>query len=411
MRFYLRLLATVFLLPLFVPFAAYADDVTSEGVTIDLGDLYTLEGGSVFHSLFPDGSGASFSVDSNSRIEMSSVDKRIFNSTYQVPTTCQTSLSRAVWTFPGSGLTSVTITPSGACPAQAGGSGTSGGGGSGGGGSATPPPPPAVAAAPTPQAVVKVAELKTALAQLQTQVQQKIAQESRFGVAPPAFGVFARDLAPGQRDDEVKRLQEFFSSDKDIYPEGIATGYFGPATVRAVKRFQEKYGISPVGRVGPQTRAKLAEVFGKETPAPIPVPTPTPTPSAGVVQVITTTLNPGARSDQVTKLQELFSGDKDIYPEGLVTGYFGPATVKAVKRFQEKYGISPVGRVGPQTKDKLNEVFGASPAVPAPTPAVVPVPVPVSSTQNVRDQLQTLQAKLLQEQVKLLQEKIKSLQK
>lgn len=53
-----------------------------------------------------------------------------------------------------------------------------------------------------------------------------------------------------------------------------------------------------------------------------------------------------------------------MYPEKLVTGYFGPLTLKAVQRFQTKYGIvssgSPsttgYGRVGPRTRAKLNEL-------------------------------------------------------
>jgi peptidoglycan hydrolase-like protein with peptidoglycan-binding domain len=55
----------------------------------------------------------------------------------------------------------------------------------------------------------------------------------------------------------------------------------------------------------------------------------------------------------------------DIYPEGLVTGYFGYLTLNAVKRFQLKHGIitpktSPkiAGYVGPQTRAKINEILG-----------------------------------------------------
>lgn len=47
----------------------------------------------------------------------------------------------------------------------------------------------------------------------------------------------------------------------------------------------------------------------------------------------------------------------DVYPEGLVTGYFGSLTEKAVKRFQTKYGIEQTGFVGPQTRSKLNSLI------------------------------------------------------
>ena len=63
------------------------------------------------------------------------------------------------------------------------------------------------------------------------------------------------------RSEQVRLLQEFLAKDKAIYPEGKITGYFGPATKAAVKRFQVKYGISQVGRVGPATMAKLSELM------------------------------------------------------------------------------------------------------------------------------------------------------
>jgi len=72
----------------------------------------------------------------------------------------------------------------------------------------------------------------------------------------------------------------------------------------------------------------------------------------------------GIRHGDVTNLQKALKTDSSIYPEGKVTGYFGPATLKAVQKFQEKYGIASsgtagYGRVGPATRTKLNELFGA----------------------------------------------------
>lgn len=68
-------------------------------------------------------------------------------------------------------------------------------------------------------------------------------------------------LREGSYGSEVKLLQEILASDPDIYPEGKITGYFGPATKRAVKRFQEKFCISSVGSVGPQTLSKINELL------------------------------------------------------------------------------------------------------------------------------------------------------
>ena len=47
----------------------------------------------------------------------------------------------------------------------------------------------------------------------------------------------------------------------------------------------------------------------------------------------------GARSEDVKILQRFLAKDKKIYPERLVTGYFGPLTKRAVGRLQLKYGL------------------------------------------------------------------------
>lgn len=77
--------------------------------------------------------------------------------------------------------------------------------------------------------------------------------------------MFNRPMYLGLRSNDVLELQKSLSRFKDIYPEGLATGYFGPATERAVKRFQEKYSLAKIGDsgygfVGPKTRAKLSEI-------------------------------------------------------------------------------------------------------------------------------------------------------
>jgi len=72
----------------------------------------------------------------------------------------------------------------------------------------------------------------------------------------------------------------------------------------------------------------------------------------------------GMKDTAVRELQKLLAGQPDVYPEGLITGYFGDLTLKAVKKFQLKYNILPdksdpgYGYVGPKTREKLAEVFG-----------------------------------------------------
>lgn len=70
----------------------------------------------------------------------------------------------------------------------------------------------------------------------------------------------------------------------------------------------------------------------------------------------TRTLQRGMTGDEVKKLQEFLKQFPDIYPEGLVTGYYGPLTETAVRKLQEKQGLESVGFVGPRTLSKLNEL-------------------------------------------------------
>jgi peptidoglycan hydrolase-like protein with peptidoglycan-binding domain len=181
-------------------------------------------------------------------------------------------------------------------------------------------------------------------------------------------------LKVGDRGDDIKTLQTWLAQDKIIYPEGLITGYFGPATKRAVIKFQEKYTndvLRPFGLkngngwVGPATRAKLNEVFGNLATTTTSFATTTNISVQKVMLKIS--LKVGDRGDDIKTLQTWLAQDKIIYPEGLITGYFGPATKRAVIKFQEKYTndvLRPFGLkngngwVGPATRAKLNEVFG-----------------------------------------------------
>ena len=166
----------------------------------------------------------------------------------------------------------------------------------------------------------------------------------------PTVGVFAREFDFGMEGTDIVQLQSFLAQDPTLYPEGRITGYYGSLTVAAVKRFQERYGLAQVGRVGPQTLAKLNEVFGSEEPAMKKEPQ-----TSGI---FSRELDEGMSGDDVSTLQQFLAQDPELYPEGLITGYYGSLTTDAVRRFQTRYGLSQVGRVGPQTLAKLNEIFG-----------------------------------------------------
>jgi len=74
-----------------------------------------------------------------------------------------------------------------------------------------------------------------------------------------------------------------------------------------------------------------------------------------------TQLKEGDSGEKVKVLQALLAADTAIYPEGLITGFYGPLTKEAVKRFQRMHGIEQVGSVGPKTLKKLNELLEQHP--------------------------------------------------
>ncbi len=86
-----------------------------------------------------------------------------------------------------------------------------------------------------------------------------------------------------------------------------------------------------------------------------------------VYAAITSQLDIGDSGSQVTELQTYLSTNVSIYPEGLVTGYFGQLTKAAVERFQTAQGIvsqgtpatTGYGRVGPQTIARINSLMGS----------------------------------------------------
>jgi len=82
---------------------------------------------------------------------------------------------------------------------------------------------------------------------------------------------------------------------------------------------------------------------------------------------ITLQLDMGDQNAEVIELQTYLATNSAIYPEGLVTGYYGQLTKMAVERFQTMQGIvsqgtpttNGYGRVGPQTMARINSLLGS----------------------------------------------------
>lgn len=91
----------------------------------------------------------------------------------------------------------------------------------------------------------------------------------------------------------------------------------------------------------------------------------------------------GATGDDVTRLQQFLARDPGIYPEALVSGYYGSLTEAAVKRWQTKYHVvssgdaasTGFGVVGPRTAAAISILCttGSYAGVPGPGGATAPV--------------------------------------
>lgn len=70
--------------------------------------------------------------------------------------------------------------------------------------------------------------------------------------------------------------------------------------------------------------------------------------------VLNRQLQVGMSGTDISAMQTFLAQDSTIYPQGIVSGYFGFLTKAAVSNFQSRNGIDPVGRVGPVTLPVLN---------------------------------------------------------
>lgn len=75
----------------------------------------------------------------------------------------------------------------------------------------------------------------------------------------------------------------------------------------------------------------------------------------GEIKTLKDGLHEGMTDADIAKIQELLATDSSIYPEGKVTGYFGPLTKNALMRFQMRHGATSTGEIDVETRDLLEE--------------------------------------------------------
>jgi peptidoglycan hydrolase-like protein with peptidoglycan-binding domain len=101
------------------------------------------------------------------------------------------------------------------------------------------------------QMLLQITQLETAIRSLGT-----VSSLSGGNTASINSGYkFLNPLAYGDSGSDVSELQKRLIAEGFL--TGEATGYFGPATEQAVKKYQTAHSLNPLGTVGPGTRAEL----------------------------------------------------------------------------------------------------------------------------------------------------------
>ncbi len=150
-------------------------------------------------------------------------------------------------------------------------------------------------------------------------------------------------LSQGDTSQNVVDLQQALM--QKGYFEYEITGYFGPETQTAVIEYQEDNGLVADGQVGPETSDLI---FGDDYT----VLFASLTDSEGTFS----SLSLGDTGDNVVLLQERLLA-LEYYDYDTVTGYFGPITEEAVKKFQNCAGLESSGIAD---LDTLNALFSDS---------------------------------------------------
>ena len=118
---------------------------------------------------------------------------------------------------------------------------------------------------------------------------------------------------------------------------GSASGTYDDATEAAVIAFQKKAKLWADGKAGPKT---LEALYSSNAPS-------SSKPASGSGE----TLERGSKGSEVKKLQNRL---KDLgYLDGSVDGDFGEKTEAAVIAFQENNGLTPDGKAGTATQNKI----------------------------------------------------------
>lgn len=263
-----------FSLLLFLPAFVFAADnaVVHPDVILTVGTESVTVSGNVSNSeaIYIDGDNSfDVSLSAGQYIQITSTDKRNISITETASirkTTSECGSSSSIYRIenPQGGATAtttITVASSGTC--TSGGGGSSGGGGGGGGGGSYTYVPPTTTKTTTMTTAPKTTTTTTGTT-------------GTTGTTQTSGAVLTKTIKVGASSYEIKTLQQFLNSDPDTKisasgagSPGSETNYFGSLTVKAIQKFQKKYGIvssgtpetTGYGALGPKTRAKFNELM------------------------------------------------------------------------------------------------------------------------------------------------------
>lgn len=163
-------------------------------------------------------------------------------------------------------------------------------------------------------------------------------------------------LSLGNSGDSVRVIQYYLdviSAYYDTIPPITVNGSFDEATDRAVRAFQQTFGLAVDGIVGRQTWQKMEDVYES-------IRTSTDLIDGGVVLFPGRVLQTGFQGEDVATIQEYLAYIATVYPDILapaVTGVYGLETVQAVEAFQRQFGLPETGTVGVTTWDAIASLY------------------------------------------------------
>ncbi len=186
--------------------------------------------------------------------------------------------------------------------------------------------------------------------------------------APTAAASAYALLYSGSSGDAVKALQ---SALKELgFYTGAVDGSFGSGTRSAMTAFQKMNGLAQSGTADAATQTLLFEGKPKNSKG-----------TAAAVKTVPAVegaaISSGSRGEAVSRLQRRL---KELgYYTGGVDGVAGSGTVKAIKAFQKKNGLSQTGTADAATQSALYAPSALSASATAtPKPTATPTPIPTN---------------------------------